>query len=173
MQENSLTLLSNATRMLAEVQTIDDAKQLMDVAASARLYAQKHKLGAEAVGYAREIETRAEIKLSEFLAVMEKNKGNLFAAVKQEDRRDESPTLEEMGITKNLSAEAQMLAMLEAQEQEKIATGKRSKRSVINSERQSNRNIGLQEKSMELPDEIFQVIYCDPPWQYDNSGFDM
>lgn len=28
-------------------------------------------------------------------------------------------------------------------------------------------------ESKELPDDKFNVIYCDPPWQYSNSGFEM
>ena len=36
---NSLTVLDNATKLLAEVKTIDDAKQLMDIAAAAEFCA--------------------------------------------------------------------------------------------------------------------------------------
>lgn len=32
------------------------------------------------------------------------------------------------------------------------------------------RKENLQSKAKELPAEKFQVIYCDPPWQYSNSG---
>ena len=32
------------------------------------------------------------------------------------------------------------------------------------------RREGLQDPS-NFPDNIFQVVYCDPPWQYNNSGF--
>jgi hypothetical protein len=59
MTENSLAILTKANQMLAEVKTIDDAKNLMDIASSAKHYAQKHKLGKDAVNHAREIEIRA------------------------------------------------------------------------------------------------------------------
>lgn len=36
--------------------------------------------------------------------------------------------------------------------------------------KQEKRNEGLQQRSAELPKEIFQVIYADPAWQYENSG---
>jgi len=65
MTDSSLTILSNATRMLAEIQTVDDAKTLMDRASAAKHYAKKHGLSKEAVGYARAIEISAEIKLGE------------------------------------------------------------------------------------------------------------
>ena len=53
----------------------------MDVASSAKHYAQKHGLGKEAVGFAKSIEISAEIKLGEFLKEMEKNKGAAANAV--------------------------------------------------------------------------------------------
>ena len=77
--------------MLAEVQSIDDAKNLMDTASAAKHYAQKHKLGKEAVGYAREIEIRAEILLGEFLAEMRKNKGG--EPLEQLEGRGINPTI--------------------------------------------------------------------------------
>ena len=84
--------------MLAEVQSIDDAKNLMDTASAAKHYAQKHKLGKEAVGYAREIEIRAEIKLGEFLQLMERNKGAAANAIVR-DNGVQPPTYTEIGIS--------------------------------------------------------------------------
>jgi hypothetical protein len=136
-ETNSLAILGNATRMLAEVKTIDDAKQLMDIAAAARLYARKHDLGKEAVAYAHEIEIRAEIKLGEILAVMEKNKGtqlsgkDSFGGYAVLPPIDEAPTLEEMNITKRLSAESQALAALPTEKKEKVVKGETSKRKAI------------------------------------------
>jgi hypothetical protein len=129
----SLALLNNATRMLAEVSTIDDTKQLMDMATAAKVYARKHSLGKEAVQYAQEIEIRAEIKLGEILAATEKNRGGNpnLQPVAQEYRLDIPPTLEEMSITKRLSAESQTLAALPEETQEKVATGETSKKCVL------------------------------------------
>ena len=97
--------------MLAEVHNIDDAKNLMDTASAAKHYAQKHKLGKEAVGYAREIEISAEILLGEFLAKMRKNKGG--EPLEYLEGRGINPTtLAEIGISYDLSSEAQRLALL-------------------------------------------------------------
>ena len=173
-EKNSLALLSNASKMLAEIKTIDDAKNLMDTAAAVKLYAQKHKLGKEAVGHAHEIEIRAEKKLGEMLEVMEKNKGAMGIGTSVVNQDDRTPTtLAEIGITKNLSSEAQTLAQIEEDVFEKVATGKKSKQAAVKEVKQKKRNAKLKEKSTELPAEIFQVIYCDPPWQYSNSGFEM
>ena len=115
-ETKSIALLGSATKMLAEVQTIDDAKQLMDLASSVKLYARKHKLGKEAVDYAHSIETQAEFKLGEILSQMEKNKGllkqgNNLPAISMDDSTI-PPTLSELGISLNLSSEAQALAKL-------------------------------------------------------------
>ena len=82
MELRSLAILNKATQMLVEVKTIVDAKDLMDIAAAAKMYAHKHRLGKEAVQHATEIEIQAEIKMGEYLRDMEKNKG---AAVKRQD----------------------------------------------------------------------------------------
>jgi hypothetical protein len=121
--------------MLAEVKTIDDAKQLMDIAAAAKLYARKHDLGKEAVAYAHEIEIRAEIKLGEILAVMEKNKGTEGQLRGKDSSGDTirvspeaiTPTLEEIGVSLKLSAESQALALLPAEKKEKVVKGETSK----------------------------------------------
>jgi len=164
--ENSLALLSNANRMLAEVKTVDDAKQLMDVASSAKHYAQKHQLGKDAVSHAYEIEIRAEIKLGEFLRDMEKNKGGNpdLQPINREDRLDEPPTYKELGITLNLASESQRLADLPEEEQEKVITKKKSKKSVIKKNTRQEQN-----PAKTLPEDKYQVIYADPPWEYDFS----
>jgi len=81
MESKSIALLNGATKMLAEVQTIDDAKDLMDMAAAAKHYAQKHGLGKEAVTFAKSIEISAEIKLGEIL-IQNKNDARKINAKK-------------------------------------------------------------------------------------------
>jgi len=176
-ETKSITLLNNATKMLAEVQTIDDAKNLMDLAALAKLYAKKHKLGNEAVNYAHGIQFEAEIKLGEILTQTEKNKGvelngkdkNNLSAIIHDDSR---PTLSELGISLNLSSESQALALLPEEEKEKVRKGKTSKKNAIsknkNKEKQENKKYEIKE----LPTDIFEIIYCDPPWKYDFAETD-
>ena len=126
MESKSIALLNNATKMLAEVQSIDDAKNLMDTASAAKHYARKHGLGVEAVTFARSIEIASEIKLGEFLQLMEKNKGG--KPVSMVDRYGINPTtLTEIGISRNLSSEAQVLATLPESDQSDVISGKTSK----------------------------------------------
>lgn len=166
MESQSIALLDNATKLLAEVKTIDDAKNLMDMASAAKHYAHKHHLGKEAVKYASTIEIAAQIKLGEILLVTEKNKGAATPhnAVDHDDRVQ--PTLKEMGVSKDESAEAQALARLPEEVQEKVKSGKTSKKAATTKARQ--REVADKPKKA-LPVGVFDIIYADPPWQYEHA----
>ncbi len=131
MEQNALTILNNATQMLAEVRTINDAKQLMDVAAAAKYYAQKHGLGRQAVDYAREIEIEAQRKLGEFLREMDKNKGGRPVNKTNTTEASVSTSLSDMGVSLKLSSESQALAALPEKDFQKVKTGRKSKKSAI------------------------------------------
>lgn len=59
---NALAKLDIATRMLAEVRTVDEAKDIIDLAEAARVYARQVDLGLEAQNHAAEIKLRAQRK---------------------------------------------------------------------------------------------------------------
>ncbi len=172
-----LMLLDRATQMLAEVKTIDDAKGLMDMAAAAKVWAQKHKLGREAVGHAHEIEISAEIKLGELLMAMPKHPGgNPNQAVEQATGNDCEPVaceparLEDLGISKSLSAESQALAKLPESIKEDVKSGKKSKSKAIKSEARRQdleaQKAVIEGGAIESVDGHFEVIVVDPPWPY-------
>lgn len=64
-RESSLALLSDATRMLAEAKTLDELRQIRDVAVAAAAYARAHQLGRDAQRYAVEIAARASRRMAE------------------------------------------------------------------------------------------------------------
>ena len=72
---DGLTKLEHATRLLAEVRTIDDAKHLADRAAAAEVWAKRARLGLEAQNYAAEIKIRAERKAGKLLNELERTPG--------------------------------------------------------------------------------------------------
>jgi N6-adenosine-specific RNA methylase IME4 len=57
---------------------------------------------------------------------------------------------------------------------EKCRTGEisinQAYKQIKKQENEIERKETLQTKAKELPNDVFQVIYCDPPWQYNNSG---
>src|SRR2546430_2275923 len=73
-----LARLETARRLLAEVRSVDDvddAKAIHDFAEAARVYARQARMGLEAQNDAAEIRLRAERKLGELLASMDKHPG--------------------------------------------------------------------------------------------------
>ena len=168
MAENSLALLSRATQMLAEVKMIDDAKYLMDIASTAKHYARKHKLGKDAVGHAKEIEIKAEILLGKFLAEMEKDKGGKPKSkpIYQEDRL-KLTTYKEIGVSHNLAFESQQLASLSEEQKEKVITGKVPKKNAIRKIKETENR--QRKVSCPIPAGLFNIIYADPPWQYEHE----
>ena len=69
---NPLAKLDRATHMLAEAKTLDEIKNIMDVAEAARTYARAARLGLQAYNHAAEIKVRAERKAGEFLKRLER-----------------------------------------------------------------------------------------------------
>jgi len=163
-QTKSITLLNNATKMLAEVKNIDDAKTLMDKASAAKHYAQKHGLGKEAVSFAKSIEISAEIKLGEIMKDMEKNEGG--DPVEHDNRVDEPPTLKEIGISKDLSAESQILAGMSEEDQEKVKSGKLSKQAAKRKHKKEKDETAIKNKTFPVIEGKFKTILIDPPWDY-------
>ena len=72
---NALAKLDKATQMLAEAKSLDEVKNIMDVAEAARTYARAAKLGLDAQNHAAEVKIRAERKAGELLLNLEKSKG--------------------------------------------------------------------------------------------------
>ena len=64
---SSLERLEHAERMLAEVATVDDARQLIDLAEAARVYARQVRLGTSAVNNATSIKLRAERRVADLV----------------------------------------------------------------------------------------------------------
>lgn len=78
---NVLAKLDKATQMLAEAKSLDEVKNIMDIAEAARTYARAAKLGLEAYNHAAEVKARAERKAGEFLAQLERGKENQYTKV--------------------------------------------------------------------------------------------
>jgi hypothetical protein len=116
---------------LAEAQTIQQTKKIMDVAAAAEIYARRQKLGDEAMDVAASIKVEALRKLGEMLKVAPKNKGVEGKAgpgrgkpgAEMEPGFNEPATLAELGLTKKESAVAQKLADLSPEQFEQVRDG--------------------------------------------------
>lgn len=111
-----LAKLSDATRLLAECRSLDELKNLHDLAEATRHYARMRQLGLEAVNHATEIKLRAERLMGEFLATMPKHTGGRPSGQTPTDmdRGFETvpPTLAEIGISYKESSRYQTIASL-------------------------------------------------------------
>jgi N6-adenosine-specific RNA methylase IME4 len=184
MIDNSLAKLDQATRMLAEVRTIDDAKDLIDLAEAARVYAKQVELGLEAQNHAAEIKLRAQRRAGEILDKMEKNKGgrptdttdNLLLPVIGSEQ-EEPPTLTELGITGKDAHVWQTLAKMPELDFEKFIgeTTEEGKELTTAGIYRTARLENETANKIQPPPMIgkYRVIYADPPWKYgDPMGID-
>ena len=125
-QEQDMTTdlikLDQANKMLAEIHTIDDAKELINLAEAARVYARQVDLGYKAQNHAAEIKLRAQRKGGELLQGMDKARGTVFDGRDEAGnfRRLEAPTAErtptyaEIGIDKHAAYNWQTIAKFPA-----------------------------------------------------------
>lgn len=168
-----LTKLSDATRMLAEIRSAWDAKRVMDMASAAKTYAQKAKLGREAVAHADSIRLQAETMLGEYIRDAPKrgpehSTGGGSKGSRRKPLPDAPPTLADAGLTKRQSSEAQFLADLakeKPEEHQKIINGQKT----ITQVRREQKRAELLKNIPALPTGKFRVLYADPPWKYGDT----
>jgi hypothetical protein len=105
---NSLVLLDQAARLLAEATSIEDIREVHDTAEAARAYAKAAKLGLDAQNRAAELKLRAERKAGEFLRSI-KLRGGDHRSNGQRVRLK----LEDLGISQQQSKRWQSVASVE------------------------------------------------------------
>ena len=124
--ETSLAIMTRASQMLVEATTVQKAKELKDLALTAKDWATRKKKGDEVIENCRYYALMAERKMGEMLKATKRAKGQLKHAVLTGDHdKENSPTLADLGVSKNESSHAQKLAALpEAQFQEVVSGAK-------------------------------------------------
>lgn len=120
--------LDKARALLSEAKTIQDTKKIVDIAASAEIFARRQKLGDDAVHYATEIKLEALRQLGEMLKATERASGGAIGGKKKIDgtRKEPSitePTLAELGLDKKISKLAQDVAALPVSQFELVRAG--------------------------------------------------
>ena len=162
--------LDRARTALAEAKTIGETKKVMDMAHAAQIYARRQQLGEEAMAYALAIKIEALRKLGEMLAVTPKNAG--ARGIGKSGVPLLNPTIAELGIDKKVSMVAQHLAAMpvEAFEQvrEGVQTVSEALRNLKHQSRKTSRE-AIAWKKVSDPKGQYDLILCDPPWQYDFS----
>lgn len=168
--QNSLTIFTQASKMLAQANTIQKAKELKDLALTAADWAKRKGMGEEAIRYARSYALEAERKMGEMLlqkppAVRGRpgtGRGKKGSTSQLPAFSNEVLSIEDLGLTKRESSEAQRLASLPEESFKEIKEGFKSKKTVFREQTMAK----IAEEQPELPTGKFRVIYADPPWKY-------
>lgn len=121
---NELAKLSAATKALTEAKSLDEITNIRDFAKAAAAYATAAKLGRTAQNDAIEVQLLAERKAGEMLSEMPKNTGvrgqlkgrDASGGILQEPPETQTPTLEELGISKSESSRWQKMAELPSEQ---------------------------------------------------------
>lgn len=123
--DSVIVSMTRASMALAEAVTVGQTKTLIDVAYAAEIYSKRHHLSDEAIGRALSVKVDATRKLGEILKATPKNQGVKGSAVPNRNRAnsDDTPTLEELGLSKKESAVAQKLAALPDDQFEQVRLG--------------------------------------------------
>jgi len=119
MNDNALAKLDAAKIALSECKTVMETKQIADMAEAARVYLERTNASTETVNRATEIRLLAERQMGEFLKHMPKNTGTAGQLVGPGmigAKREQAPTLKEIGLTHSDSFRAQKLADIPADE---------------------------------------------------------
>lgn len=187
-EQQIIAMREDAQRQLAAIKTIDAGAEYLSKVKALEAYARATKQDAEIVLMVQEQKLRSMRILGKLLEETELNKGASEGGEKDGPRghylvpRDERPRLSDLGITKNESSAYQKIAAIpqemfeqqieEAKEQHST-TAEITTSGMLRLAQQvkfAGRMEDLQDRSADLPPDIFQVIYCDPAWQYSNSG---
>lgn len=176
--------LSAATTALAEARTLEDVKQILDIAEAARTYARAAKLGLEAANHAAEIKLRAERKAGELLAQLDRNRGgdrrsDDFSMLQTETLKSEyAEVLQENDINRVTAHRWQTVASIPEDvfeqhlEETKADGDELSTAGLLRVAQELKRETMRQQKpdAGTLPTDKYRVWYADPPWEYGNAG---
>lgn len=166
--ETAIERINSAKTMLASVRDFTEILKIHDQAVAMQAYASAR--GADDLAMmAVEVKLRSERKAGEFLQEM-KNQGILSkgAADKRVDNLSErqKPTLASLGVEQKESQRWQSIASIpEERFEEYLAKSKhRTQAALLNAAESFNPS-----SVSALPQGSFDIIYADPPWQYDFS----
>jgi len=181
-EQNSLVIFTKASQMLAEAVTVQKAKELKDLALTAADWAKRKGMGQQAIAYAQSYALQAERRMGEMLKTTERNKGAKGIGRSAVMSSDRTPTLKDIGITKNESARAQKVADINEDIFSEIISGEKPITKALGELKLAERRTDIKRQKSDiasgktkLPEGKYEIIVIDPPWRYsekEDAGYD-
>ena len=171
---NELVKLNYARQALTEAKTLDEIKNIKDIAKAVKAYTIAKGLGIEMRNEASEIEIRAIREMGKLIqqgqnngeiAKQSENQSNLVT-----DGYKVKKTLPEIGITRKESSTSKNFQNIPNDKfEELIQTATDNK--IPLTKTYMLRNIAKENISSEIiiPSGKFRILYADPPWQYSDK----
>lgn len=178
----ALTRAREALAVAYENRDAKAAKEILDQAEVVRVYTSRIDGAEDLAVKAAEIKVRAVWTLGRILAAM-KEAGELTQAHNRA-KSTPSTSLKDMGITRDLSSQAQRVAQLTEAEVDERASSATERREpvtmggLVSEVKQRERKAKKKAKTEDLKgrneplpvgERKYQVIYADPPWRYDHA----
>lgn len=161
-----------ACRALAECKAIDEVKDWRDKAQALQAYARQAKNKQLEVD-AAEIRIRAERRLGQMLQA----EGPQHGGPRRGNSSSTLTTLNDIGVSKDLSSRAQSIAKIpddefeatlsQARDEQAAVTGRMMERLARQAAR-ADRETALKGGARDFPTGKYGVIYADPPWRYEH-----
>lgn len=160
---NALAKLNQAEKLLAETKNLSDLKQIHDIARAAEAYAQAHGLGITLENHAMEIRLLAARRIGEL--VPKEKPGPKPEKICQ--------TPAELSISHQRLSDFRKLAEIPMPEfKGKIEEAKAKQEKLSYYKILQGKQEKVYRAAPELPQGKYFVLYADPPWQYQNTGFE-
>jgi N6-adenosine-specific RNA methylase IME4 len=171
----------SACKALAAAINVDEVAKIRDQARAIKAAA-KIAGNRDLEANAWELRKRAERRLNDMMEAQRNTVGLAKAGRKPKIGVSDTPiTLAEAGIDKNLAKQARNAGAVSARQFEKIIeegrdrilhTNPRSKEWLKHRRQQKERHIAARTATLsdQLGSKLYNVIYADPPWRYENPN---
>lgn len=183
-REKLSALVAGARRALEHATSFVEVKDIRDKAEALRVYVRSINGSAEAQNRCAELKVRAEIRMGQELAKMEKHPAGRPSINNRSHDATDFLRIHDLGITKSDSSRWQQMASVpqdavegyfdSAKEITSVGVQKlaRQQKRAMMMQTQSEAPQGRVENLTKLLErgDKFGTIYADPPWQYANQG---
>jgi N6-adenosine-specific RNA methylase IME4 len=170
---NELVKLNKARQALMEAKTLDEIREIRDVAKAVKAYTIAKSLGGEMKNEASEIEIRAIREMGKLIQQKQQageiaSKGDREDHFKCTNKEHLKPqTLPEIGVTRKESSTSKNMASITDEEfEEKLQDLINTKKPVTQTAMLRGIAKDKVKKDPIISKGVYRVVYADPPWRY-------